>query len=69
MSRKITSAAFGTRYFRGPFPFEANVSPYEPQADEINSKFSTSLFFLFSDNVNYPEHFKLFCMSMFRVDF
>ena len=26
-----------TRYFGGTFPFSANISPYKPQADEINS--------------------------------
>ena len=27
----------GTRYFRRPLPFSANISPNKPHADEINS--------------------------------
>ena len=28
---------YGTRYLRGPFPFSAHISPYQPEADEIYS--------------------------------
>ena len=28
---------YGTRYFRGPFPFDGNIFPYQQQTDEINS--------------------------------
>ena len=34
---KGENAGYGTCYFLKPFPFSANISPYLPQPDEINS--------------------------------
>ena len=37
------NGTYGTHYFRGPFPFEANIYPYEPSADYINSVYASVL--------------------------
>ena len=48
---KNNACLYGTRHFRGHFPLEANISPYEPQADEINfiSSFSHNVVCPFKD--------------------
>ena len=37
MSTKITRALWHSLFSCTSFPFEANISPYQPQADKIKS--------------------------------
>ena len=36
----VKICTYGTHYFRGYFPFSANISPYLPRAYETNYKFN-----------------------------